>query len=354
MLQNELEKVRTRGVQKTMSEAARIDLNTAGHAPLSRKPAVRTVCAAVCCVAVLALVVSGFSNHGSSESVLPATVIELLSKPVEQSHASKESAVVDSALSLDQQAVQLRMLQQIASSIKMQESKLKAGMSEKKQVLAQDKKQTYEKTQGVSLRAHAQAPHVESSAGALVSAAAASHGANSMKGKNTRLMFKPDETVSRANSMVAEAQKRWSELHKKVGEATNPASTSRDLEPHAAATRSASKNNNGESKHGDLNTMATKADEEAASAIDAVDAQRVIVAREASTYMKAEKRALVVQERAALAEAKADTARALVEDAVAKNAENRAKMFRRRAGRASAKAVKYAGQIKTLDDDAWA
>jgi hypothetical protein len=84
-----------------------------------------------------------------------------------------------------------------------------------------------------------------------------------------------------------------------------------------------------------------------------VDAQRLIVAREASSYMKAEKKALAVQEKAAEAEAKADVTNALLADDAAKRAQRRAAALRKRAALATAKAAKYAAQVKTYDDDYW-
>ena len=104
-----------------------------------------------------------------------------------------------------------------------------------------------------------------------------------------------------------------------------------------------------QSVRADLSAEASKADADAADAAEAADAQRAPVAREASSYIKAEKRAIVVQEKAARAEARADTARALVADAAARNAAKQAVMFRKRAARASAKAVKYAAQVKAFD-----
>jgi hypothetical protein len=311
-----------------MSESTRLDIGSSGVPSLSRKRVVFTVGAAVCCMAALALVVLG-SAENSAALFSPASNNILLTKNVEQDLASK-------GLALDKQAVQLRMLQQIARSIKVQESKLEYDVKDKKKSTA--------------LQSQSQAPRPEPETGAHVLVVSRPPGV--VKGKNARLAFKTDETATRANLIVAEAQKRWIDLHKKDQEVTMlPSALPAPKASAAAAAASSAKTSREKSNQDNLNALATKADDEAASAIDAADEQRVVVAREASTYMKAEKRALVVQERAAQAEAKADTARALVEDAVAKNAENRAKVFRRRAARASAKAAKYAGQIKTLNDD---
>jgi hypothetical protein len=318
-----------------MFESPRVDLGAVGDVSLSRKRAVRTVGAAVCCMAFLAFAASSFARHESSALFLPATVGDLFSKHVESAGVHKDLAAAQGALSLDKQTLQLRMLQQIANSIKLQESKLKVDMSMSKG--------------STSHRDQEQAPVVKSAGGAHVLAAATSLG--SVKGKNVRLTFQTDETATRANSIAAEAQKRWQELHKNVQKAIRPAAASSGPASSAAAARSPSAIRHGNANQDDLTAMAAKADDEASSAVDAADAQRVVVAREASTYMKAEKRALAVQEKAARAEAKADTARALVEDAVADNAEAHAKVLRRRAARASAKAAKYAGQIKTLNDD---
>jgi hypothetical protein len=313
-----------------MYEATRIDLGVEDRASLSRKRILRAIGAAVCCMAVLACAVSGFPRQNSSDILqvlqlnLPyasspadellqadapvpvaASVRDFLSSTssrqaatrVEQAHPAKDSGVAQPARELAKQAAQLHMLEQIAHSVQVQVAKLKGE-----------------------------------------------------KGKNVRLTFKPDETAARANSIAAEAKTRYLELHKKVQAASSPSGASRSPASIAAAHPSAA-SALGTANQDDLNAMATKADDAAASAIDAADEQRVVVARQASTYLKAEKRALVVQEKAQRAEAKADTARALVEDAAAKNAEAHAKVFRRRAARASAKASKYAEQIKTLNDD---
>ncbi len=69
--------------------------------------------------------------------------------------------------------------------------------------------------------------------------------------------------------------------------------------------------------------------------------------------MKAEKKALAVQEKAAEAEAKADVTNALLADDAAKRAQRRAAALRKRAALATAKAAKYAAQVKTYDDDYW-
>ena len=117
----------------------------------------------------------------------------------------------------------------------------------------------------------------------------------------------------------------------------------------ASARSSSGSAGSSQSVRADLSAEASKADDDAADAAEAADAQRALVAREASSYIKAEKRAIVVQEKAARAEARADTARALVADAAARNAAKQAVMFRKRAARASAKAVKYAAQVKAFD-----
>ncbi len=311
-----------------MYEATRVEFGVEDRASLSRKRIVRAIGAAVCCIAVLACVVSGFSGQSSSYIIqalhlnspdgsspadellqagapvsVAASVRDFLSSTstrkastrVEQAHQAKDSdhandsGVAHPARELAKQAAQLHMLEQIARSVQAQVAKLKGE-----------------------------------------------------KGKNVRLTFKPDETAARTNSIAAEAKLRYLELHKKVQAASSPSGALRSPSSNAAAHPSAAD---------DLNAMATKADDAAASAIDAADEQRVVVAHQASAYMKAEKRALIVQEKAARAEAKADTARALVEDAAAKNAEAHAKVFRRRAARAAAKASKYAEQVKTLNDD---
>ena len=117
----------------------------------------------------------------------------------------------------------------------------------------------------------------------------------------------------------------------------------------ASESKSSASAGSSQSVRADLSAEASKADDDAADAAEAADAQRALVAREASSYIKAEKRAIVVQEKAARAEARADTARALVADAAARNAAKQAVMFRKRAARASAKAVKYAAQVKAFD-----
>jgi hypothetical protein len=160
--------------------------------------------------------------------------------------------------------------------------------------------------------------------------------AGTVKAKPVQLS---DQTANRAHSMAEEAKQRYMALHK--------AAASSAAASHASANPNIAKH----SARGDLIDLATQASEAAANAVDSVDAQRLAVAREASTYIKAEKRALIVQQKAALAQASADIARALVADDTAKRAQKQAAMLRKLAERARTKASQYGAQIKSYDSD---
>jgi hypothetical protein len=165
--------------------------------------------------------------------------------------------------------------------------------------------------------------------------------------KSSASLASKDKHATPADKMAAEAQRRWKELHPT---ATSSAASSSVAGKSSKVTKSAA---SAAPAASDLNALVAQANSAAADAADAVDAQRLIVAREASSYMKAEKRALIVQEKAASAEAKADTARALSAEDVAKRAQKQAVILRKRAARATANAAKYAAQVKTFDDDYW-
>ena len=160
--------------------------------------------------------------------------------------------------------------------------------------------------------------------------------AGAVKAKPVQLS---DQTANRAHSMAEEAKQRYLALHN--------AAASSSTAKHASSNPTVAKH----LARGDLIDLATQASEAAANAVDSVDTQRLVVAREASTYIKAEKRALVVQQKAALAQASADIARALVADDTAKRAQKQAAMLRKLAERARAKASLYGVQIKSYDND---
>ena len=181
-----------------------------------------------------------------------------------------------------------------------------------------------------------------------------------LKAESGALKMKPvrlgDLTANRAHSMAEEAKQRYLALHKAATSsvASKAATSSSAKAATSSAASSRASLNPAVAKHlghSDLIDLATQASEAAANAVDSVDAQRLVVAREASTYIKAEKRALVVQHKAKLAEASADIARALVADDTAKRAQKQAAMLRKLAERARSKAALYAAQIKTYDND---
>jgi hypothetical protein len=172
-----------------------------------------------------------------------------------------------------------------------------------------------------------------------------------LKAQSGALNMKPvrlgDLTANRAHSMAEEAKQRYLALHEAATSSSAKAATSSAASSRASLNPAVAKHVG----HSDLIDLATQASEAAANAVDSVDVQRLVVAREASTYIKAEKRALVVQHKAALAEASADIARALVADDTAKRAQKQAAMLRKLAQRARSKAALYAAQIKTYDND---
>jgi hypothetical protein len=236
---------------------------------------------------------SGLSQHALAKTATaPASIADFISKSAEKAHSADAGVVKE----------KLNVLQNIAGSVKAQVAKLQAESN----------------------------------------TLSASHASASAGKKDA-----PATSVSTTVSMAAEAQRRWKELHKP---ATSFVASSAAAGKSSKAVQSASSPVPAAS---DLIALVAQANSAAADAADAVDAQRLIVAREASSYMKAEKRALIVQEKAAAAEAKADTARALSAEDAAKRAQKQAAVFRKRAVRASAKAAKYAAQVKSYDDDYW-